>query len=62
MSANDPLTKKELEFRAIIAGVDNGRGRVEINPRYAVWCAAARAAWAIEHAAHVATVMDKRFR
>jgi hypothetical protein len=59
MSADDPLTSKELAFRRLIGGVQQGR-RVETNPLFALWCSEVRAVWASEHAEHCARVNRDR--
>lgn len=48
MPADDPLTERELAFRALIAGVDVN-GRTEVNPVYSRMCAEACAQWEREH-------------
>ena len=54
------LTEKELAFRELIAGEVTSSGRVEISPRYALECRAARARWEAEHPEHCAAVRRRR--
>lgn len=48
MPADDPLTERELAFRALIAGVQVG-DRLEVRADYAAQCQAARDRWEREH-------------
>jgi hypothetical protein len=54
------LTPLELAFRELIAGIRTPSGRVEINPKYSLDCAEARARWEAEHPEHCAEVRKHR--
>jgi hypothetical protein len=54
------LTPLELWFRELIAGIKTPNGRVEVNPKYSLMCAADRARWEAAHPEHCAEVRKNR--